>query len=174
MITPHTNPHDWLADILQQATSNIDKTYYNLPLYEQTPVYRERVYCYELYHQMRVLWPKQPFILNGEIDKSGHKFFDKRVIPDFLIHQPGTWDNLAVVEVKSASSLASGYIKDLETLHEFTESFGYTRAIYLIYGAPTSELLEKVLTSAQSIKNCEVWLHDEVGKACIPIHKKEV
>jgi len=46
---------DELTSILQQATAG--------------PVYPERVYCNELYHQMRMLWPKTtPFYLNGEID----------------------------------------------------------------------------------------------------------
>jgi hypothetical protein len=52
------------------------------------PAYRERVYCYELYHQMRRRWPLNcEYSLNGEVDKRGHPYLQARpdlrsVIPD--------------------------------------------------------------------------------------------
>lgn len=40
--------------ILRKATANIPPEYFQLPIAgREDPIYRERVYCYELYHQMR-------------------------------------------------------------------------------------------------------------------------
>ena len=44
---------DELTQILEQATAAIASEYFRLPVWNADPVYRERVYCYELYHQMR-------------------------------------------------------------------------------------------------------------------------
>ena len=38
--------------VIQEATAAIDAMYFQLPVDGGDPVYRERVYCYELYHQM--------------------------------------------------------------------------------------------------------------------------
>jgi hypothetical protein len=46
------------TQILQDATAAIGDEYFLLPIEGADPVNRERVYCYELYHQMRLLWPK--------------------------------------------------------------------------------------------------------------------
>lgn len=36
--------------IFSEATSNIEQAYFRLSVHGANPVYRERVYCYELYH----------------------------------------------------------------------------------------------------------------------------
>lgn len=41
-----------LPDLLIRATKAIEGGYFHLALAGGTPVYRERVYCYELYHQL--------------------------------------------------------------------------------------------------------------------------
>src|SRR5690554_896294 len=46
-----------LSTILSAATAAIDERFMKLPIYHGSPVYRERVYCYELYHQLRSRWP---------------------------------------------------------------------------------------------------------------------
>jgi len=59
--------------ILSAATAAIGHEYFHLAIAGGDPVYRERVYCYELYHRMRCLWPVETgFRLNGEVDKSAH------------------------------------------------------------------------------------------------------
>ena len=42
-----------LSDVLADATRSIEAEYFHLSIDGGGPVYRERVYCYELYHQMR-------------------------------------------------------------------------------------------------------------------------
>lgn len=49
---------DQLDGIFNDATSRISHDYFNPKIAGGPPVWRERVYCYELYHQMRALWPE--------------------------------------------------------------------------------------------------------------------
>lgn len=65
-----------LTRILAEATASVGPEYFLLPIDGADPIYRERVYCYELYHQMRRRWPDdRRYILNGEVDKSAHPYF---------------------------------------------------------------------------------------------------
>nr|WP_298724321.1 hypothetical protein [uncultured Steroidobacter sp.] len=58
--------------ILQAATAAIDADYFLLPVSgRENPMYRERVYCYELYHQIRKYWAEDTrYTLAGEVDKA--------------------------------------------------------------------------------------------------------
>lgn len=152
-----------LTEILRQATAAIGNGYFLLPIHGADPVYRERVYCYELYHQMRLRWPAgSPYRLNGEVDKSAHPYFQQmdagKPKPDLLVHQPGSGEyNHAVIEVKSVAG--QDIQKDLETLSLF-RNIGYERAIYLIYGA--DDRVAKVRSLAERVPHLapiELWLH---------------
>ena len=74
--------------------------------YNTGGIIRERVFCYELYHQLRQILPKDdPITLHAEIDKRGHIDFgpDDRRNPDFIFHTPGTHKgNTLVIEVKGS------------------------------------------------------------------------
>lgn len=128
-----------LDEILSTATTNIPREYFRLPIDGGGPIYRERVYCYELYHQMRCLWPKDcRFRLNGEVDTAAHlsRLGASYAKPDLLIHGPGHMsENHTIIEVKSVMADLAGVRKDLRTLSLFRTRVGYERAIYLIYGA---------------------------------------
>src|SRR5689334_2368607 len=52
--------------------------------------FRERIYCYELYHQLRnVIGDDERYVLDGEMDKkSDPDFAGFEKIPDFIIHVP--------------------------------------------------------------------------------------
>src|ERR1700685_2056549 len=64
------------TQILRDTTAAIPPEYFLLPIHGGDPVYRERVYCYEFYHQMRRLWPADSLDrLNGEVDKRSHPYF---------------------------------------------------------------------------------------------------
>jgi len=91
--------------ILTTATGNVPERYFQLPVDgQEDPIYRERVYCYELYHQMRSVWPEHsPYTLGGEVDKSGHRLIRGNGLdnakPDFLVHMPGDMGgNYAIIE----------------------------------------------------------------------------
>jgi hypothetical protein len=70
------------TQILREATAAIPPEYFLLPIHGGDSVYRERVYCYEFYHQMRRLWPPDcPYRLNGEVDKRSIPTFRMAVSP---------------------------------------------------------------------------------------------
>lgn len=166
---------DELTSIIERATESIDIGYFRLKIDGGDPVYRERVYCYELYHQMRSIWPGDTvFYLNGEIDKAAHPILMELgasfAKPDLLIHTPGYMSgNHAVIEVKSSNPSNDGIRKDLHKLSLFRTRVGYERAIYLVYGHDAEPVIERVQSIADvelgGMEHIELWLHLEVGAA---------
>lgn len=158
-----------LDEILRAATAAISPEYFQLPVAGREPALYERVYCYELYHQMRRRWPETNLFLTGEIPKRGHEIImasvENAVIPDFLIHEPGTMDhNHAILEVKSSQANAVGIRKDLATLDQFCVRVGYQRAIYLFYGGNIDlGSVRKLAAQRQLQAYIEIWLHSEPG-----------
>lgn len=158
-----------LDAILADATAAIDERFMRLPIYQGTPVYRERVYCYELYHQLRSRWPDPcPYTLNGEVDKRGHEVLANlgasNTIPDLLVHIPGDWNgNHAIIEVKPGRAKSSGIRKDVQTLSLFRKMVDYQRAIYLFYGEIPDLQLYRALHLVNDIPPIELWLHDQPG-----------
>ncbi|WP_281223603.1 hypothetical protein [Photobacterium sanguinicancri] len=159
-----------LSTILRQATNQIDSTYFHLNIDGGDPIYRERVYCYELYHQMRLKWPaRTEYYLNGEIDKAAHPILKElnasKVKPDFLIHKPGYMSgNHAIIEVKHQEAPLGGIKKDLKSLSLFRQAVGYERAIYLVYGYDINpEEFAKKITEESKVVNglaeIELWFH---------------
>ncbi len=125
--------------MLATASSRITPEYYQLPVADADAIYRERVYCYELYHQLRCLWEGFPFSLGGEIDKAGHPRFKDgpytKAKPDLLVHMPGNMDgNLACIEVKPFDRPVSEFTSDLHKLMWFCRHAAYHRGIFLVYG----------------------------------------
>ena len=61
----------YLIESLIKAAESVDAHYFQLPIAKRDdPIYRERVYCYELYHQLRcMLGNNFPYKLCGEVDK---------------------------------------------------------------------------------------------------------
>lgn len=128
-----------LIDMLGVAASRLTAEYFQLPVADGDAVYRERVYCYELYHQLRCVWDGFPFSLGGEVDKAGHPHFRDgpyaRAKPDLLVHVPGQMgQNLATVEVKPATVRDEDLRGDLRKLSWFCRHAQYFRGILLVYG----------------------------------------
>jgi|SRR5215203_6300621 len=165
-----------LTQIIKDATLGVAQSYFHLSVDGGDPIYRERVYCYELYHQMRLLWPGcTEFCLNGEIDKAAHPILRPlgagSVKPDLLVHRPGYRNgNYAIIEVKSSKAESGGIKKDLETLSFFKGKVGYQRSIYLVYGYEATAAAERVAHLAeefQELEEIEVWLHCRPGEPAI-------
>lgn len=164
---------DELSEILKAATAAVDWPYFQLNIDGGDPVFRERVYCYELYHQIRARWPDATkYIINGEIDKRAHPILEKlgadHAKPDMLVHTPGAMaGNYAIIEVKHSIAPA-GVRKDLETLDLFVREVRYQRAIYLIYGpnANTDGVarIEAIANEFDNLVPIEIWLHHDVGQ----------
>lgn len=127
--------------IILEALENVDNSYYNIPTtFNSEGIVRERVFCYEFYHQLRCLAKKDSntnIKINGEIDKRGHELFDEddQKNPDFIFHLPGTMEkNLIIVEVKGKMSRGkNGCIKDFKTLKTFLEKYQYKIGIFILY-----------------------------------------
>lgn len=161
--------HDF-ERIFEAATAAIDQDYFLLPVSgREDPIYRERVYCYELYHQIRVRWPDDTrHTLAGEIDKSGHPLIRGNGLdnckPDFLIHLPGEMEgNYAAIEVKPVTVKRRDVMKDLETLVAFIDHGGYERGIYLFYGYSGDGKGPRMATSELAAwgkdAHIEIWTH---------------
>jgi hypothetical protein len=146
-----------------------------LPVAELTaPLLRERVYCYELYHQLRCILRDDidtGLVLTGEPDKQGNPSFpDIHPIPDFVLHEPGSHKrNRAVVEVECRVTRRH-LCKDLKTF-KCLQGKGYQQFILLLFGvgampwAVLSEAAEKVQMRLDGVS---VLLHSEAGSpACL-------
>ena len=156
-------------EILRLATGSVGADYFNFRVAQGGIYFRERVYCYELYHQMRSGWPpKTEYRLNGEVDKRSHPLIRGNPIPDFIVHKPGiTSHDYAVIEVKSASAVSPNRVMvDIKKFRKFLD-FGYKRAIYLIYGSANEnriqDLVDKAAINHGGTDRIEIWLHAKVG-----------
>jgi hypothetical protein len=140
------------------ACEKVGQYYFQLPVAStDNPVYRERVYCYELYHQLRgILGDDYSYRLHGEPNKSGHPIISERCgrrIPDLVVHEPGDMSrNLAVVEVKPVTVLKNlrGLKKDIEKLICFLENANYQYAIQLVYGSIAGSLPQRIIRAFQN------------------------
>lgn len=87
---------------------------------QANPIHRERVYCYELYHQLRVVTGDTfGYSLGGQVDKAVHPILSKadlgKTKPDLLVHKSGGMDdNLIVMEVKPVNAKPRDIRNDLQ------------------------------------------------------------
>lgn len=163
---------DRFLDLLARATAAVTNPYFSLPIDGQDlPVYRERVYAYELYHQLRSIWPDDwDFVLNGEVDKQAHPLIhgdhlqDRK--PDLLVHRPGDMTgNLVILEIKPVSATADDIAADLRKLTAFCRSARYRLGILLFFGQQSSGLLPIQQKSRRALNIAG----DEADSTCIAI-----
>jgi hypothetical protein len=126
------------VDLIKTALSQVELDYFKLETnYEPPGIVRERVFCYELYHQLRNgMATKLDLTLNGEIDKSGHDDFAKKdqKNPDFVFHIPGTHTgNTLVIEVKGKLAPLDDIEKDFNTITTFIEKYTYKAGVFVLY-----------------------------------------
>lgn len=160
-----------LTELLSLVAAAISRQYFQLPVDgQEDPIYRERVYCYELYHQLRSIWPEDcGYSLGGEVDKAGHRLIRGNDLdnakPDFLVHIPGDMDgNHAVIEIKPVHAANNAIRADIETLRNFRDYAGYERGILYIYGNPENgnarERARNLLAELPGTE-IEIWVHEE-------------
>jgi hypothetical protein len=149
----------YCIDLIKAALQNVEAGYFNLiTTYEPSGIVRERVFCYELYHQIRTLMTDDFSIsLNGEIDKRGHVDFEKehRKNPDFVFHTPGTHiGNTIVIEVKGRLDYPdSEILGDFETLLTFVSRYWYESGIFILYNHSCTDLLDIYGEDLQRLKS---------------------
>jgi hypothetical protein len=155
---------------LATACERIDAEYFQVPVKDAESMYRERVYCYELYHQLRRDWRRFPFGLGGEVYKTGHPLFRDGPYaaskPDLLVHEPGNMEhNLACVEVKPCTGSSKKFGEDLKKLTWFCHCADYHGGIFLVYGNGALEhIWSKVVRAVQSndkidLARIHIWTH---------------
>lgn len=155
-------------------SNHIERIYYGLSYWEQTDHYvefmnfqhkellqhylkryHERVFCYELYHKLRILmdlekdeqgnplYQTKGIFLQSEVKKTEIHEYVERVfkvtrlsgdfMPDFLLHTPGNFENqLVVIEAKSNPNLSFDMLKaDLLKIQEFINNYKYRKGIFI-------------------------------------------
>ena len=133
---------------LRIACEKIDEKYFRLRFASSKELLlRERVYCYELYHQLRIILENRRFryTLHGEVDKRCHEIIRKGYIPDFIVHIPGEMENLVVIEVKPLRNrIKLKY--DINKLKYFIDKAEYYRGIMLVFGSADedNQRIEKI------------------------------
>jgi hypothetical protein len=179
--------------LLSTATAAISPAYFLLPVAdgeggEPLVLYRERVYAYELYHQLRSIWPDNwQYSLAGEIDKRGHPIVRGEYLdnskPDLLVHVPGRMDgNLVVLEIKPlrlnvnpAEQVA--FQRDLQKLMAF-RAIGYEAAIFFWHLESRFSEFSNTVTPFEkpgepSMLSCFIT-HAQVNLRCGPSGSQEV
>ncbi|MFC7322366.1 hypothetical protein [Halobacillus campisalis] len=130
--------------------------------------HHERVFCYELYHQFRKVMEKNKLddrvILQAELRKSqvsseieqlfGVQSTDGIYYPDFLIHEPNTFENQdLIIEVKANPKLTDEDIKkDIVKIDQFIKRYKYKKGIFLAINI--SEDRRKQLLTNTSLLKC--------------------
>ena len=140
-------------------------------------VYRERIYCYELYHQIKVFCEYGQMSIFAEYDKSGSGFYAgtslQRVKPDFLIHLPGNIENNHIaMEVKSSTARRSDLRKDIEKLIKLTDDHKFEIGVYLIYGKDAvikANIANEYIDNRSKIK---IFIHNEVGAKAFALNSQ--
>jgi len=145
---------------LKNAGIKISRDYFELDISDgDESICRERVYCYELYHQLRCeLGNDFLYKLYGEMDKKGHPIIRRGVKPDFILHIPGKMKNLAVIEVKPIKTDLRKLEKDLEKLKEFIEEYDYHKGIMLIYGKEANGAFERIKNKLMDFDKKDILL----------------
>lgn len=169
------------VEFVLQAMNNVDDEYLNVKIAVDYVGHkeikrRERVYAYELYHQMRLIQEQKfnsEFTINGEIDKSGHKIIKEPFNPDFVIHQQGKMgENFCVVELKTINK-KSGIQKDFHTITCMMHCYRYKIGIFAIAGVLLSDIksiLVEVWNTQEHLQEhgekIYVIAQDDNGKLC--------
>jgi len=154
----------YFINCLKDAGKFIEQHYFNIAVAgTKESVYRERVYCYELYHHLRsILGDDFPYKLDGELDKMNHPLIYEKIgakKPDFVVHVPGDMNrNLVVIEVKPLLASIGRILEDLTTLKMFLNEAKYFRAIMLIYGNDDSGNIDRIREEFRLFSNEELLL----------------
>ena len=148
------NDFEYFKKHFKKAITLIDEKYISVSMYKLPDKrYRERVYCYELYHQLRkLLDDNYEYMLDGELDKKAHPIIEKNIgakIPDFIVHYRSNMEhNLAIIEVKpikSVNASLSNLKDDLDKIIDFIKIAEYHYGIMLIYSNGFDEINEKIV-----------------------------
>lgn len=122
-------------------------------------VYRERVFCYELYHILRQMQDNKEFKykfrdINAEIDKSGDTAFKTHYNPDFIFHTQGKdKQNFCAVELKVSlyGNSVQGVKKDFSTLADLIANHNYKIGVFILINNKFCTLNKRFLCKKNEI-----------------------
>ena len=161
--------YEKIKSMIIGALENVEENYYKLKYIPKrinskkdiNYLVRERYFCYEFYHQIRKIDEKQKLlddeiVISAEIHKQGYSSNYKNKIPDFIIHEPGKNNNIAVIEVKGVID-ARDIAKDFNTLSLFISDCGYSKGIFILFNHTLQELKDKMdsIMEQKNYKNIE-------------------
>lgn len=187
MVMESNNSKKTIADecysILLEGIKCVSKKHINFAYYSAKGTktsYRERVFCYELYHQIRKIQEEhtakgQPinFDVNGEPDKRGQELFKTITgpIPDIIIHTAGSCENnFVVLEAKcnlrgqakcSRNGNPTGVYKDFMNLADFIKKVQYQYGVFLTVGVKEQSLKNKFTKLAKFL--CEKYPDSDIA-----------
>ena len=155
-----------MLEALEQATRAIGDSYFLLPIaHRDRPIKRERVYCYELFHQLRLALQGSHLTLTGEPDKRGHPDFPP-INPDLILHLPGCHEeNAAAVEVECRVDLEH-LVKDLRNLKTMRDR-GCSTLVLLLFANDAVPWPKLALAAREidiDLKEIAVLLHRAAGQ----------
>lgn len=164
---------EYFINKLKESGKRIEKDYFQINIIDSDSILRERVYCYELYHQLRIALNdkfQKSYKLHGELDKAGHSIIKGAKKPDFLVHLPGCMSsNFIIIEVKTIDNINKdkiGTYKDITTIRNFIKNCGYYRGIMLIYGTSNEKVEDK-----NSIKKVQKLIDNYYNEILLFYHK---
>lgn len=151
-----------LLDVISTSMQYIENKYFNFQVADNDElIARERVYCAELYHQMRNRFDELKYDLNNEPNKKSHPIIEEicgAIDPDLIVHRIGRMepnDNLAVIEVKtSRGNLTDGIDKDMQTINCMASiENGYHGGIIIVFGSLTNNKRENLIKRITQTKS---------------------
>lgn len=133
--------------LVKDSLESVEPNYYKLVTADGNQIVRERVFCYELYHQMRLKQTSSKDLIldiHGEIDKRGHEHFKEKdqKNPDFIFHKTGEHkSNMLVIEVKGKLRTEKEITTDIDKLITFIDRYFYKVGIFILYNYSIKELI---------------------------------
>lgn len=137
--------------------------------------FSERVFCYEMYHQLRKKYDEEKVAnpqflgnakIQGELQKTqiaellrhfGLRRLSRDFIPDFLVHTPGNAEyHPFIIEVKCMPDVSRDEIwYDIDKINQFITRFRYLRGVFLSVNSQDNYLNEIVESLAARIERLE-------------------
>lgn len=116
------------------ALNSVGQDYIVVPaIHRVDGLARERVFCYEFYHQLRKKLRTEKIVVHGELDKSTYPNFQNEK-PDFVLHKAGSnLSNAVVLEVKMEIGVHK-IEQDIIKLFRFITDYSYHSAGLFIVG----------------------------------------
>lgn len=142
------------VETLKNALFSVDPSYYSVITPLEDSQYIERVFAYELYHQMRLRFPVKngcvdSMVIHGEYRKA-LKFVpdlenERTVIPDLVVHQSQTLqNNLLAIEIKSSRyPKPKDIIADLDKLRYYSQRLRFDVTLLIMINSKFEDVYFK-------------------------------